>query len=240
MDFLNIEINQEKLQEKAKEAAEQAYLSEIEDFYKGYSSPYRKAVREALNKVPLNIHVNLPDIIGKLNESLENTVKSIAENVIAATYMPLFKEGFLVSPDKITWNEFLQEIVKKEDLESDLDLSFEYNIDERFGWLNCYLKVKEKEYQFTLHEKGISEDIDPKKYTLLTQASAKNQNSHSLKRTVAIYKDDKRIDIPEADDILRDETARLLFGLLLSGTTITMDFIEVEDSWFSSDDACQC
>ena len=79
-----IKIDMERLYKVAVEAAHKAAEREIVDFYDGYGSPFRKKVKEALEKTIPDGNFDIPNLLEQTQNALvaefeKNANKSIVE-----------------------------------------------------------------------------------------------------------------------------------------------------------------
>ena len=81
-------INLEDLQNKANQSAQKGAMEAIEKFYTSYDSPYKKAIEENLKEKGLNGSIKIPDIVGLLNNKINDEISKIANTAVANTFIP--------------------------------------------------------------------------------------------------------------------------------------------------------
>lgn len=228
-------IDIEKIQERANEAAEKAYLKEVEEYYTSYNSPYRKMVKEQLEKQDFKYNMKLPNILEKMNEGLSQEVDRMANNAIAMTYIPMISKVAIGLAKEMKWSEILKLII--EELEADADdydsFIFSYEENVRHSWLNCELHTNENYYSFTLHT-GSSKGS----YQLLSFPYDKANNTSNT--TMKVYKDDVKIEMPFVSNILQDKVLEVFFKMMISNTHVEMDCNSFEEDMFPQQENCHC
>lgn len=234
----NPKIDVQKIQDAANAAAEKAYLKEIEDYYTGYSSPFRKMIEENLKEQKLNFAMELPNVLDKINSALKDEVDRIANNAIANSYIPMVSDALVGMKKQMKISDLLKAII--EELEPDSDevdeFSFDYKKDDQWEWLNCTLSTPANFYEFTLHT--VSGKSSTGKYQLLGFPYNKAKSGYNSKMTV-IYKDEVKIEMPFTPNILEDKVLKLFFKMMIANSHITMDVNDFDEDWFPSDE-CHC
>lgn len=234
-------IDLKKIQEVANAAAEKAYLKEIEEYYTSYNSPYRKQIAAKLKKQEFSYIMELPNVMGKINEALSKEVDAIANNAIANSYIPMISNALVGLDKEITLSYLLEEIIKELEPERDVfdefTFSFEKHKNPSFDWLNCTLYTPKSNYEFTLHTAKTNKD-EEQKYKLLSFPSNKHKTGYNSNMT--IYKGDVKIEMPFTPNILQDKVLNLFFKMMLSGSKITLDCDGFYDDMFPEPGHCHC
>ena len=230
-------INVLDIQKKANEAAEKAYLKEIEEYYTSYNSPYRKLVKEELEKQEFKFSMELPNILEKINSSLSKEIDAIANKAIASTYIPMVNNSLVGLEKELKMSDILKLIIQEiepDENEKD-DYYFDYEKHDKYDWLSCSIRTDKNRYEFTLHTcRGDSEE---QKYQLLSFPSA--QSNKGYQKTMIVYKDDVKIEMPFAPNILQDKILNVFFRVMISQSEISMDCDGFEEDMFPSEE-CYC
>lgn len=222
-------INTDQLQEAANAAAMKGAIAVINDYYTSYNSPYKKQIEEALKEKTVNVHFELPDIVGFINEKLVAEIDRIANAAVAQTYVPLIGK-ILARMDKvIKFSDLLEKFVETEFGGSEEDYDIDIAEETKYEWLNVKLKHDKKEVTFTLHRhtKG-DEGKHTKAYKLLSLGHFSDRSS----RTMKIEIEGGKIEMPFEASVLSDEFASYLASLVLSGSVIMMDQEHYSEDWF--------
>lgn len=155
------------LQECANESAMKAARQEINDFYNGFNSPFRKAVREYLEKNTPSISFDLPNLVEEIQKSLiseienfENTTtikKCCAEIRKRITRLNLEEDG------TIKLSSVLKEMEHEIDTEYGEYIESEVSEpDPTYGWRELELTIhkenEEKTFKVTLHNENTYEN----------------------------------------------------------------------------------
>lgn len=232
-------IDVKAIQERANKAAEKAYLKEVEEYYTSYGSPYRKMIKTELEKQEFSFSMELPNVLGKINEALEKEIDAIANNAIAHTYIPMISNSLVGLGKEITLSYLLKEIIKELEPEGDQydDFSFHYDEHTEHGWLSCLLTTPDSEYEFTLHSVNYRND-KPKQYQLLSFPSNKSKQGYNS--NMIVYKDDVKIEMPFTPNILKDKVLGLFFKMMLGASKVTVDCSEFNEDMFPEQDHCHC
>ena len=94
MNLEQPKINVKKLQKAANDAANKAYLAEIEDYYTSYNSPFKKAIKEQLEKTQ---HVGKwKDLINYETLGVYNVSNKISDYILMALMIFLSVFSFIV------------------------------------------------------------------------------------------------------------------------------------------------
>ena len=229
-------INPEVLQEKVNQAAMKGALSTIEEFYTGYNSPFKKAIKEDLENKEIKHSFELPDIIATINDSLTSEIDRIANTAISKSFVPLVQRFLTRTDDDVKFSDILREFIECSP-ESERDY-FEVNVKkhEKYSWLDINLSSEDKTYRLTLHSDYKSEKEGIVKYILLSLPYTDNSRNQTMKLSV---ENGVTLELPFTRDILKDNFTSYLARLVMSGSLITMDVTDFED-WMFPETGCRC
>ena len=82
------------IQKAAQEAATRAALREIEDYYCGFDSPYRKQLREYLQKNAPSTRLELPEFSEMLSKSLSAEIENIVNKKCVESFAQEIRRAF--------------------------------------------------------------------------------------------------------------------------------------------------
>ena len=230
-------IDPEVLQEKVNQAAMKGALSTIEEFYTGYNSPFKKAIKEDLEGKEIRHTFELPDIIATINDSLTSEIDRIANTAISKTFVPLVQRFLTRTDDEIKFSDILKEFIECSP-ESDRDY-FEVSIKrhEKYTWLDVILSSEDKSYRLTLHTDYKSEREGNVKYIFLGLPYTDNGRIQTMKLSI---ENGVSLELPFTKDILKDKFTSYIARLVMSGSLITLDVEDFDDWMFPEDDGCRC
>ncbi len=168
-----IKIDMERLYNVATEAVHNAAEKEIKDFYEGYNSPFRKKIKESLEKTIPDANFEIPNLLEATQNALvaefeKNANKSIVEccaNQLqkCLTKLPLEKDG------SIKLSKVFEIMSKNKEIDSTLVL--EAKKDCVCSWYDVTVKVEsdinDKTHRFTLHSNEYCREHKDK-YTVLS------------------------------------------------------------------------
>jgi hypothetical protein len=224
------------LQEEANKAAMKGAIKVFDDFYNGYNSPYKKAIEEDLKAKKLGANIQLPDIIGILNESLSAEVDRLANTAISKSFLPLVQKFLTRTDPEIPFSAILKEFIECID-DSDLDpddYTVEIKEDARYEWLDIKVGVGKQNYSFTLHFDYKSKKEGLKKYKLPNLPYTPDSRQKKMKLSIG----DASLELPFTTDILKDDFMSYMARIVISESLITMDMDYFDDSLFP--ERCHC
>jgi hypothetical protein len=228
---LTAKISQEQLQEAIDQAALKGAVDVINDYYSSYNSPYKKALKEELENKTINlIGLQLPDIIGLINEKMKQEIELIANNALAQTYLPMLQSSIFRHEKEVKFSEIIQRLVNEHDIDYSNQDKWEIIIKEtkEYKWLKVSIEENgEKLYQFTMHHIRENE-----KYKIL---SLPKNDGQFIKYT---DKEQNRLEIPMLPAFLSDEVNSFIASLIISGSEIELDCEGFEDWMFG--EKCYC
>lgn len=247
-------INSEQLQQKANEYAQKGAEKVLEEFYTGYDSPYKKAIKENLNNKGLDSSFNIPDIIGVLNDKFSQEVDQIANQAVAKSFLPMIKSFLLREESEIKFSDILKKFIEttnfdhNDDLDSDdytvekaegrhlmqslNDSFFEYHISNgKVGYeLRFYRKEKGKE----------NEKIEIMSLPYMLESNGKYRGGYESKQTMKISLDGgATLELPFTKGILEDEFISFIARLVIGQNNIIFDTEHFDEDMFPRDH-CHC
>lgn len=86
-------IDMEAVQKVANEAATKAVIKEVEEYYNGWNSPYRKQIQEWLKQNAPSVRFELPEFGAAVIQSVKAEVDRIAQQVSASNFMQVIRNG---------------------------------------------------------------------------------------------------------------------------------------------------
>ena len=217
-------IDTEVLKKQALESATKGALSEIKDFYEGYNSPYRKGIKETLEKSGIGNGVfTMPNIVGLLNEAISAEIDRIVNNAVANTYLPMVTKALTAIDKELKLSEII-DMMKRYVYDNKFCASIRK--DDSYDWFNLELKIDEVEYRITLHERYNEKG----KYRILSMPYKEDHTPRYMK----FYTEEGRyVEMPFSANIANDEVAMICARLLIADTSIAIDF---EDEYYPEDD----
>ncbi len=222
------------LQERTNEFAMKGAIKCIEDYYNGYDSPFKNALKKHMNEKEISPCFDLPDIIATINDSLRNEIDKIANAAVAKTFIPLVANLLTREEKEIKFSDILKKFISihSMDGESDFSLSLEENQNHR--WLEMTIKSAENRYELTLHTDYKTEKEKEVKYQILTLPRDTSRSRQLMKLTIG----GSELEMPFTKDVLQDEFTAYIARLVISNSIITMDYKDFQDDMFEDD--CRC
>lgn len=227
-------LDEKVLQEKTNEYALKGANDVIKEFYTGYDSPYKKALREAMLNKELGLRFDLPDIVAKINDAITGEIDKLANEAIALTYIPMVKELITRAEPVIKFSDFLREIISDLFIKHPEDIELEMELNAKYGWYEITITTEERSWSLTLH-KGFEDSKETEKYfQFLSLPDMQERQNRFMKLKVG----DVSLEIPFTSNILNDKVARLVATYLIAKTKIVVDVTELEDEFFP--ERCHC
>jgi hypothetical protein len=230
-------LDTEVLKAKAQDSAMKGALKTIEEYYTAWDSPFKKHIEEELKKAPIGHGIELPDIIGLINQSLVAQIDQIANTAIAQTFVPLVSKFLTRADPEVPFSQILKEFIALFEYEDVDPYDFSINIEEepRWGWLTIKLSCKRVDHCFTLHKNDSKDkNVTAKTYSALSLPHSSGTASHKMKIKV----DGTELEMPFTPDILRDGFISFMARLVISQSIITMDVTDFDDNLFP--ERCHC
>ncbi|MBO9658917.1 MAG: hypothetical protein J7527_08825 [Chitinophagaceae bacterium] len=229
------QLKTETVQEKINEAAMKGAMEVIKDFYTSYDSPYKKAIRESLENKDIGVHIQLPDILGRINDLLSAEIDVIANTAVAKTFVPIVTDFLTRADAEMRFSDLIKGFVEETEQKYEEDCSIELKEDPRWGWITVTVSGEEHEYQFTMHLESSSEKSETKKNRILGLPYEHRSNHPKMKLTIG---ENATLELPFTTEILKDKFTRFVARLVIARTLITID-----QTYFDADmfpDRCHC
>jgi hypothetical protein len=229
-------VDLKELQQKANEAATKAALKEIDDFYNGYDSPYKKAIREYLNNKSVDMSFSVPDIIVAINEELTIEVDRIANTAIANTFLPLIKNILTRADAEVKFSKILEKYIEEfydsDDHDPD-DFSVEKTREER-SFSTYTISSPGKQYDINIYNKaeGVNEI-----YTLPWKTGREGYNDkHTMKLSIDGC---ATLEMPFTKNILHDPSLCYIATMVMANSNIVFDVKDFDYDMFPNNH-CHC
>ncbi len=239
-------LDTDKLQQKANEAAHKGALSAIEEFYTGYNSPYKKAITENLVNKGVDTAMEIPDIIGVLNEAISKEIDMIANIAVSKTFVPMVKNFLTRADAEMKLSDILKEFIEATEYEDDDDhdkddYSLEIKKDDG-SFIHVVVSDGKMSYDIGFYIK--TKKDDPIKVgTIYTLPRLTNQADKyaSITRTMKISLDGgATLELPFTPKVLEDNFMSFIARLIIAETKVTIDVDEFKDDMFPENEGCRC
>jgi hypothetical protein len=240
-------IDVKVLQEKANEYAQKGAESVLNDFYNGYSSPYKKALEENLKNRGFDNNFELPDVVAQINTFITNEIDNIANAAVAKTFVPLVTKFLTRAPKEINLSDILKEFIEYCDYKDNEEDEYDYNYDfvdsyenEPESCLHGYWFVvsisnSEKSFELRLYKKDKKVDL----YEITSLPS--DYNRKGMEKTMKIsLLEGASLELPFTQNVLQDDFMSYIARLLMAETKITIDVKGFEDWMFPERENCHC
>ncbi len=233
----------EALQKAANEFAMKGATETLKEFYSGYNSPYRKAINTALELKGIDSSLDLPDIIGILNDSFSKEIDIIANKAIAETYLPMVKNFLTRAPETINISEVLKQFISDTGYEYDNDKEIEHyemNVEKEDDWFMC-LNIGNNTQSYQLYLSRKSKKEDPKKlYDFYALPQNNNKKTPSYNQTMELSMEGgPTLKMPFTKNVLDDPFTSYIAKMVIAGTKVTLDVDDFEDDLFP-ERHCHC
>ncbi|MEK6883292.1 MAG: hypothetical protein AABY22_26935, partial [Nanoarchaeota archaeon] len=234
-------LNTEDLQKKANEYAQKGADEAIREFYTGYDSPYKKALTASLMNKGVDSSIEIPDIIGILNESISKEIDMIANNAISKSFIPMVKRFLTRADAELKLSDILKEFIEftdfkdNNDAETD-DYSMEVKKDDGSF---VYIKVSNNKvtYQLAFYLKSKNGET-PKVYEIFTLPTVEDDRGNSYRhssipQTMKLSIDgEATLEMPFTPNVLEDNFMSFIAGLVIANTIITFDVSDFNEDMF--------
>jgi hypothetical protein len=243
MPVLDLDALQKKANDYAQKGAEEA----LKDFYVGYNSPYKKAIEESLKNKGVDHTIEIPDIIGHLNEAFATEVDRIANTAVSKSFLPKVKKFLTRADAEIKFSDILKEFITASRYEYNDDLhkdDYEVEITKDEGSF-IYLEIKNREISYELYFYLKSKDGEPKVYeTYSLPRKNQKESSHrtySSNQVMKISLDGgATLELPFTPKVLEDDFMSYIATLIIANTQITFDTDEFDRDMFPTRNNCHC
>lgn len=227
-------VNLEELQQKANEAAQKAALKEIDDFYNGYDSPYRKTIKEHLKNKAVDHAFDLPDIVSVVNEKISAEVDRIANTAISKTFLPMVTEMLTRAEPEIKFSDILRKFIEKFYDKDDHD-TYDFSVDKKRddGSFSTYeITGAGKTYDINIYN---NREGRHEIYTLPFRHSIDRHSQQVMKLSL----DGATLEMPFVKGVLDDPFLSYIATIVMANSNIIMDTTEFDDDMFPHDE-CYC
>ncbi len=242
-------LDTDALQKKANDSAQRGAEEAIKDFYTGYDSPYKKAIKENLQNKGLDNTITIPDILGILNESISKEIDLIANNAVSKSFIPLIKKFLTRADAEISLSDILKEFIQCSRFEYDEDSNiedYELTITKDEGsFVRMEIENRNVKYELNFFIKT-NKDETPKIYEIyvlptMTDKSYKSSlYSSSVSKTMKLSLDGVTLELPFTPKVLEDKFMTYIATLVIANTKITFDVDGFHDDMFPNRDICHC
>jgi hypothetical protein len=231
MNELTAKINQEQLQVAIDKATLKGAIEVINDYYTGYNSPYKKALREELENKKINTTgIKLPDIIGLINEKLSKEIEIIANNAVAQTFLPMLQDSIFRHEKEVKFSDIVKKLIEEHSIDDGDDWEIELEEHKIHQWITVKISGEEN-YNFTMHQ--YKNELEESRFKILSiptkDAKFVKYTNHEQKTTV---------ELPMLPAFLDDQFNAFIASLIISGSFIELDCEGFEDWMFR--DSCTC
>ncbi|MEM9990889.1 MAG: hypothetical protein AAF738_03940 [Bacteroidota bacterium] len=220
--MIDVQIDMDLVQEKAQQAALEGALKEVRKYYAGHDSPYRKKIKEELEKQKVSWALKLPNIMQLISESLTVEIERIANTAIASSFVPIATKALTSREKEMKFSEVLKVFLGcyAHCIDFDYQPKCEIKESEQFGWTNVKISAidvggKELEVRLTLH-RGKSESqyellALPYTYAMPEQQKMKLINEGAI------------LEMPFTKAMLKDDFYAFIANCVIAGTQFVID-----------------
>ena len=241
-------LDTEALQKKANEYAQKGAEEALKEFYTGYNSPYRKAIEESLKTKGVDNAIEIPDIIGHLNESISTEIDMIANNAVSKTFIPMVKRFLTRADAEMNLSDILKEFISATDFSHEDDDMDDYFMEiKKDDGSFLYLTIQNSKVTYEVHFYLKSKKEDPKKvyeiYTLpyITEHGSNSSSRYgSIQKTMKLSMDGTILELPFTPRVLEDKFISFIARLVIANTKVTFDVTEFNEDMFPEQDECHC
>lgn len=226
------------LKEKANEFAMKGAIKTIEDYYTGYDSPFKKNIKEELEKQKIGFGMELPNIIALINDSLAKEIELIAHTAVAKSFVPMVQHFLTGAEKEMKLSDILKEFIEKNYGATYDKCSFEME-ESSAGFVYITLSFEKTEYRIGLHEEGRYEkgkdENAVKKYTLMGLPYQPSSYDRHIEISMG---ENQTLKIPFSQQVLQDRFVAFLGTMVIANTSITIDCEGFEYEMFGEE--CYC
>ncbi|MCT8340519.1 hypothetical protein MG296_10675 [Flavobacteriaceae bacterium TK19130] len=227
-------IDNDLLQQKANEYAQKGAEETIKEFYSGYSSPYKKAIKEHLENRGFDHAFDLPDVVASINESLTKEIDKIANTAVAKTFVPMVTEFLTRAPKKMNFSEVLKEFINCSDFDHDEENEDDYCVNiikEDRSFLRLVLENGTDEYEIGFYKEKDGYTI----YSLPFTYSGEKERIMKISLDGGV-----NLELPFTKGVLENKFTSFIARLVMAETVITFDVKEFSEDMFPERDHCHC
>lgn len=218
------------IQMAAQEAATKAALREIEDYYCGFDSPYRKQLREYLQKNAPSTRLELPNFSELLSKSLSAEIENIVNKICIESFAQEIRRAFShlkeESDGTILLTTLAEDMMSHIDFDdSEYDNSFELEVrDGSFNYLkDVYVTISEndaeKKYRITLMPNGSDGT-----YRVLSMPYTYDDNDlYTANKKITLKTEKCTVSFPMFSGVSNDHTLLVLARCIMFDAHIRID-----------------
>ena len=218
------------IQKAAQEAATRAALREIEDYYCGFDSPYKKQLREYLEKNAPSTRLELPEFSELLSKSLSAEIENIVNKKCVESFAQEIRRAFShlkeESDGTILLSTLAEDMMTYIDFyDPEYDNSFELEVrDGSFNKLkDVYVTISEddveKKYKFTLISNGSDGT-----YSVLSMPYTSDDNDlYTANKKITFETEKCTISFPMFSGVSNDHTLLVLARCIMFDAHIRID-----------------
>ncbi|MCR4313456.1 MAG: hypothetical protein NUV58_04355 [Candidatus Roizmanbacteria bacterium] len=240
-------LNTEDLQKKANEYAQKGAEDALKEFYTGYNSPYKKALEASLMNKGVDSAIEIPDIIGILNDSISAEIDMIANNAVSKSFVPMVKRFLTRSDAELKLSDILKEFIEFTDFKDNDDAEIDdYSMEvKKDDGSFLYLKITNSKvtYELSFYQKSKNGET-PKVYEIYTLPSVADSSgsyrNSSIPKTMKLSIDGVTLEMPFTPKVLEDNFISYVAKLVIANTKITFDVKEFSEDMFPENEHCHC
>ena len=223
-------LDKDIIQKAAQEAATKAALREIEDYYCGFDSPYRKQLREYLQKNASSTRLELPNFSELLSKSLSAEIENIVNKKCVESFAQEIRRAFShlkeESDGTILLTTLAEDMMTYIDFDDSLyNNSFELEVrDGSCSYLkDVYVTIneddEEKKYKFTLMSNGCDGT-----YRVLSMPYTYDDNDlYTANKKITLKTENCTISFPMFSGVSNDHTLLVLARCIMFDAHIRID-----------------
>lgn len=218
------------IQKAAQEAATRAALREIEDYYCGFDSPYRKQLREYLQKNAPSARLDLPEFTELLSKSLSAEIENIVNKKCVESFAQEIRRAFSHLKEESdgtillsTLAEDMMTYIDFDDPEYDNSFELEVRDGSSYNLKDVYVTISEddaeKKYKFTLMSNGSDGT-----YRVLSMPYTYNDNDlYTADKKITLETEKCTISFPMFSGVSNDHTLLVLARCIMFDAHIRID-----------------
>lgn len=223
-------LDKDIIQKAAQEAATKAALREIEDYYCGFDSPYRKQLREYLQKNAPSTRLELPEFSELLSKSLSAEIENIVNKKCVESFAQEIRKAFShlkeESDGTILLTTLAEDMMTYIDFDDSLyNNSFELEVrDGSSSYLkDVYVTINEddveKKYKFTLISNGSDGT-----YRVLSMPYTYDDNDlYTANKKITLKTEKCTVSFPMFSGVSNDHTLLVLARCIMFDAHIRID-----------------
>ncbi len=244
---LNPVLNLELLQQKANEAAQKGAIDAINEFYTGYSSPYKKAIEEKLKTKGVDSNFDIPDIIAVLNEKISSEIDMIANIAISKTFIPLVKDFLIREDSNLNFSDILKKFIEHTGFDyndkeiNDYTVEKVENEDRSSSLKDSFpvYRISDGTTGYEIHFYNSKESITIMSLPYVLNGNKKYYRNYEAKETMKISLDGVTLELPFRRGVLEDSFVKYCARLVIGNSNIKFDCTDFSEDMFP-DKECRC